>query len=158
MVVEIGKDDSNYIEQVVHMRYLMQFEEGVNENLIFSKEKEIKRNTFNFINEHLGSDLFIFGYVLDGKLVSTASLIVHKYFPNILYPNGYKGTLSNVYTLKDYRGRGFQKKLIKSIKDKAFELNMNSIRVNSNNEIAIKMYLKLGFIKNDNNYKINFHS
>lgn len=157
MVIELKKTDYEYIKQVVHMRYLMQFDEGVNENLIFSKEKEIKKNTLDFINQHLEDDLFIFGYVEEDKLVSTASLILHKYYPSVSYPSGYKGTLSNVYTLSEYRGRGFQKALIKSIKNKAFDLNMNVIRVNSNNEIAIKMYLKLGFIKNDNNYKINFH-
>ena len=50
--------------------------------------------------------------------------------------------LDNVYTIKKYRHKGYCKKVLKRL---LFEHNDKPIKLISNNEIAIRLYIKLGF-------------
>ena len=83
-----------------------------------------------------------------------ASLLIHKYYPGFDNIKGIKGRVSAVYTDKDYRHKGYQTQVSKFLITKAFEMELPSIKVNSNNPVAVKLYEKVGFKKANNCYKI----
>lgn len=141
--------DEKYIDQITNIRYIMQFDEK--EEI---KQKEIKTQIKNYISKHINKDLFIYGYLIDNKVVSTASLLIHENYPSYENLSGIKGRLSTVFTLETYRQKGYQKKVLKTIINKAKELKINIIKVNTNNPIAANLYQSIGFKKQNNAYKL----
>ncbi|MBQ9011222.1 MAG: GNAT family N-acetyltransferase [Bacilli bacterium] len=148
--------DENYIDQIVNIRYLMQFEElNVNLDLLKQNEKQLKEKTKIYLQNNLNKNLYVFGYILDNKIIATASLLIHENYPSFNNLEGKKGRISTVFTIKDYRHQGYQKKVLKELLLAAKKLNLNSVKVNCNNPIAINIYKSLGFIETKNTFKIN---
>ena len=53
-----------------------------------------------------------------------------------------------------YRGRGYQKKLLSYVLNYAKRMGIVRYKLDSCNEIAIKMYNELGFKKSSSDYKL----
>ena len=142
----IEKLDEKYIDDIVSMRFEMQKEEKyVNLDELTKNEGFIKENTKKFVTTHLNKDLFVFGYIIDNKVVSMSSLLLHSYYPSFDNIKGIKGRLSAVYTLKDHRHNGYQKKTLLKLIEQAEKMEVSSIKVNCNNPAAIKLYERFGF-------------
>lgn len=157
MKVELNLKDKNYIEQVIYLRYLMQHEEkGIDIFKLENNKEEIMLKISNYVYKHLGNDLHIFTYIKDDIVISMCSLLVFEYMPDWHNNNALKGVISGVYTREEHRGLGYQKTVMKTALDKANELNINQLMVNTNNEIAAKLYESVGFKKSENSYKLRF--
>lgn len=74
-----------------------------------------------------------------------------------IYNNGKANVLiiDNVFTDPNFRNKGYGKKLIKKVIDKAKELNIDSVEllVNSDNIIAKSLYERFGFEKTNKEHQ-----
>lgn len=155
MIKELMIEDRKYLEESIELRYEMQFEEkDVDEEQLLRNRSEIKENIRNFIDSHLGKDLFIVGMIEDEHLVATSCLQILEYYPEWKCLNGKKGYITNVYTLPKYRKRGYQRQLMMIILDIAEENQIEYIKLSSQNLNAIHLYESLGFIRDKNAFKI----
>ncbi len=157
-IKEIKLSDTDYINQISHLRFLMQFEEqGVNRAEAIIHEEEIKTNTKLYIENNLEKELYLTCYIIDDKVISVSSLIIMDNFPSWNNLKGLKGQISFVYTKEEYRGHGYQTSLLKKLIEYAKEKGIIKIKIFSNNPKAIKLYKKLGFKEIENGYSYNFN-
>ena len=153
-ILELKKEDAKYLSQVAELRYLVQYEEeGVDVAQLELDKDVLLQNIKDYINRHIGNDLYVFAYIKDDEAVSIASLIIHGYYPDYKNLKGLKGTVSHVFTRENHRRKGYQKQVLEALISKAKELEIPALRVNSNNPVAVEMYQKFGFKKSNNNYK-----
>lgn len=93
------------------------------------------------------SNCTIFVAEKDSKIVATCGIHEVNMLPQC-NDNGKYGYIFNVFTIKELRRMGIQTKLLKNVIDYAKERDIAEISLESDNEIAIKMYEKLGFSRN----------
>lgn len=79
------------------------------------------------------------------KIVSSGYALKKK--ANEFQKHNYYGYLGFMYTIKEYRGKGINRKVVEALKAWCLENNLNEIRlkVYFENESAIKAYEKAGF-------------
>lgn len=116
--------------------------------------EELISVTRKYLNEHLEKDLYLFGYFKDDKLVSISGFILESHFPSNSNLSGLTAYITTVYTIEMYRGRGYQKELLSYVLDYAKKMEIVRFKLDSCNEIAIKMYNELGFKKSNTDYKL----
>ena len=116
--------------------------------------EELINNTRKYLNEHLEKDLYLFGYFKEDRLVSISGFVLEKHFPTNSNLTGIIAYITTVYTKEMYRGRGYQKKLLSYVLNYAKRMGIVRYKLDSCNEIAIKMYNELGFKKSSSDYKL----
>ena len=116
--------------------------------------EELINATRKYLNEHLEKDLYLFGYFKDNKLVSISGFILENHFPTNSNLSGLTAYITTVYTIEMYRRRGYQKELLRYVLDYAKKMEIVRYKIDSCNEIAIKMYNELGFKKSSSDYKL----
>ena len=109
--------------------------------------EELINNTRKYLNEHLEKDLYLFGYFKEDRLVSISGFVLENHFPTNSNLTGIIAYITTVYTKEMYRGRGYQKKLLSYVLNYAKRMGIVRYKLDSCNEIAIKMYNELGFKK-----------
>lgn len=112
-------------------KFLVEIDEDFNPRLIG------RINIIHFINKiFVRSSSYI--CLLNGCIIGLV----------VLYDNdniNYSSYISFVGVLKDYRGMGIAKKLLKLSINSAKLHNMKTLGIHSNNLVAIKLYLELNF-------------
>lgn len=155
----VRKLDLNDLEQMVNLRIAIQNYDlkYINDNEITLDEEALMKKTKSYIENHLDETLFMFGLFIEEELVANCGFYLDKHFPTYNNSNGYYGYICNVFTKKEYRGKGFQKKVFDKCFKYAKEIGITSFKLSSNNEIAIKMYKSFGFKQTNNIYscKVN---
>ena len=116
--------------------------------------EELINNTRKYLNEHLEKDLYLFGYFKEDRLVSISGFVLENHFPTNSNLTGIIAYITTVYTKEMYRGRGYQKKLLSYVLNYAKRMGIVRYKLDSCNEIAIKMYNELGFKKSSSDYKL----
>lgn len=116
--------------------------------------EELIGATRKYLKEHIEKDLYLFGYFKNNKLVSISGFILESHFPTNSNLTGLTAYITTVYTIEMYRGRGYQKKLLSYVLDYAKKMGIVRFKLDSCNEIAIKMYNELGFKKSNTDYKL----
>lgn len=95
----------------------------------------------------------MFGCFFDNELVANCGFLLERYFPTYNNPTGFTAYICNVFTLEDYRGRGFQKSLSEYTLASAKNMGIIRFELASKNDIAIKMYESFGFSKKNNYFE-----
>lgn len=116
--------------------------------------EELINATRKQLNDHLEKDLYLFGYFKDNKLVPISGFILENHFPKNSNTSGLTAYITTVYTIEMYRGRGDQKGILSYVLDYAKKMEIVRFKIDSCNEIAIKMYNELGFKKSNTDYKL----
>lgn len=126
----------NDINILCNFRVLLEQEDGIEENFAY-----LYTMMKNYYMIHLNKDCYVLVYTINDKIIACACLILS------IKNNKKIGYLCNVYTLKEYRNKGIQTKLLKTCLQEAKKYNIYSINlnVNKNNKKAINLYGKLGF-------------
>lgn len=109
------------------------------------KNKEHKDKIYN---ELLNKNRKTFVYVKDDEYIAEASFVFNKEDEDYTIP-GKRIYLSRIIVKKDYRGKGYGKKLMNNIIEYAKKETYEeiSLGVNSDNYVAFKLYVDLGFTK-----------
>ena len=109
------------------------------------KNKEHKDKIYN---ELLNKNRKTFVYVKNDEYIAEASLVFNKEDEDYTIP-GKRIYLSRIIVKKNYRGKGYGKKLMNNIIEYAKKENYEemSLGVNLDNYIAFKLYVDLGFTK-----------
>lgn len=119
---------------------------------IILSEAELKEKSREYLRQNLNDTLYMFGYFVDNKLVANCGFYVDRHFPTYNTPNGITGYICNVFTLEEYRGRGYQRKTFEEALKYAKNLGITNFKLSSINEKAIRMYESYGFTLNNHMY------
>lgn len=116
-------------------------------NNIWNMDKN-KEHKDKIYNELLNKNRKTFVYVKDDEYIAEASLVFNKEDKDYTIP-GKRIFLSRIIVKKDYRGKGYGKKLMNNIIEYAKKENYEeiSLGVNLDNYVAFKLYVDLGFTK-----------
>ena len=109
------------------------------------KNKELKDR---FYNELLSKNRMTFVYTKDEEYIGEISIVFNKNDEDYSIP-GIRLYVSRIIVKKEFRGRGYGKKLMKHIIEYAKKQGYSelSLGVNLDNYIALKLYVELGFDK-----------
>lgn len=141
----IKKLDINDIDNYCNLRVEMLLSD---KSVSYDKE-ELIFQTKNYCKEYINKTLFIFGYIENNEIVSIAAYEILKRLPTpkINNINSDIAYVCSVYTKKEFRKKGHSKLLLNEIIKDANKRGLTRFKLSSHNEIAIKMYEKLGFKK-----------
>lgn len=141
----IKKLDINDIDNYCNLRVEMLLSD---KSVSYDKE-ELIFQTKNYCKEYINKTLFIFGYIENNEIVSIAAYEILKRLPTpkINNINSDIAYVCSVYTKKEFRKKGYSKLLLNEIIKDANKRGLTRFKLSSHNEIAIKMYEKLGFKK-----------
>ena len=122
---------------------------NLNENEIDDIESRLEKYDIKNIGYKISDDINL-GIKIKGKLVAgiNASITAYK----ILY-------VSTIFVDEEYRGNGLGKKLMETVENKAIELGVNMIRLDTFDWQGYEFYIKLGYelIGKYRNEIDNFH-
>ena len=109
------------------------------------KNKEHKDKIYN---ELLNKNRKTFVYVKDNEYIAEASFVFNKEDEDYTIPDK-RIYLSRIIVKKDYRGKGYGKKLMNNIIEYSKKENYEeiSLGVNLDNYVAFKLFVDLGFTK-----------
>lgn len=153
---QIRKLELSDLDQILLLRMQIQNYDLKYSNSTILNQKELEEKTLEYLKKSLNNNLFLFGYFIDDKLVANCGFYIDTHFPTYNNPSGIIGYICNVFTLEEYRNKGYQKKIFNVCFEYAKELGITNFKLDSRNENAIKMYQSFGFV-NDNHiysYKV----
>lgn len=108
-------------------------------------EKLVREKGKLYFEKHLNADdLIALIAKVENEIVATAFLLITEKPISPTFPNGYTGTLLNVFTYSQYRRQGFAESLIERIKQEAKERNITLIDLMSTID-GLSLYKNLGF-------------
>jgi GNAT superfamily N-acetyltransferase len=120
----------------------------------------LRKQMESFFPEHIGKDFFAFLMEEEGGAVSSVFLREEHTPANKRFPTGVTGTIYNVYTLPEWRRRGYATALVKEAMGKGKERNYSFIALQAS-EKGYPLYKSLGFRETHSPYvpmEYRFHS
>ena len=150
----IRKLDLSYLEDMVNLRIGIQNYDAqfLDEKDIILTEDELRESTRKYLAISLDNNLYMFGYFVDEVLVANCGFYIDRHFPTYNTPNGITAYMCNVFTLEEYRGRGYQRKIFEEALNYAKGLGIIAFKLSSINVNAIRMYESFGFELSDHMY------
>jgi len=130
------------IEELAKLRVLQQKDDWMED--YSGNDKELYKATKEYLEEHLNKDLYTFIEILDNKIVATCGLQIIKCMPQCV-ETGIEGYICNVFTLKEYRRKGIQTKLLEECIKFAKNNQVIKLNLSTDSTEAIKIYEKQGF-------------
>lgn len=132
-----------YIEKIIELD-IKNFEKC---NNIWNMDKN-KEHKDKIYNELLNKNRKTFVYVKDDEYIAEASFVFNKEDEDYTIP-GKRIYFSRIIVKKDFRGKGYGKKLMNNIIEYAKKENYEeiSLGVNLDNYVAFKLFVDLGFTK-----------
>lgn len=79
------------------------------------EKQQLFRQLTQYFTKQLEKLAFVVLAYLEKQVVSTAFLVVDEHPANLSYPNGRVGTVLNVYTFPEYRGKGFASQFMRRL-------------------------------------------
>ncbi|MCX4364897.1 MAG: GNAT family N-acetyltransferase [Bacilli bacterium] len=150
----IKKLDLTNLDDMINLRLGIQNYDSkfLDELEILISEKELRERTRKYLMQSLNDNLHMFGYFIDDKLIANCGFYIDKHFPTYNTPNGITGYICNVFTLEEYRNKGYQRKLFQDVLSNAKKMGITYFKLSSINVNAIKMYESFGFTLSDHMY------
>lgn len=111
--------------------------------------------TKKHIEERLNKSLYFAVMYLDEKPIAMCGIEELEELPQITVcteSNGRHCCVVSVYTVPEYRGKGYQQEVIKYLLNFAKEENFNDITLTANTPDAVHIYEKIGFKKISSKY------
>lgn len=150
--MEIRRGNTNDIDGLLAIR--MEFLSVVRHNEVTLSE-ELPAANYEYIKKHIEEESLVVWLAEENeKIVSVAMICYYQLIPSIGNPNGKTGYIQNVYTLSDYRGRGFATELVKKILLDARERKISRLLLHAS-DMGKPVYEKIGFqlIANEMEYR-----
>lgn len=114
-------------------------------------------NLKNFTKEHylknIDKSLITYGIFEENKIVSIGSLCLFERIPYMENISGREGYILNIYTLPEYRKKGYGKQITEKLIEHSKEIGIKKLWLNASEE-GKKIYLKLGFKEKNNEMEI----
>ena len=105
----------------------------------------ISSQLYKYYPEHLDRDFFAaFAEDEDGKIASTAFLVINERPANLSWPTGKTGMVLNVLTYPEYRRRGYATKIMNLLIEEAKRQDLSYIELSASPH-GKPLYEKLGF-------------
>jgi GNAT superfamily N-acetyltransferase len=115
------------------------------DGLTEEQEEQVRGKLEPYFAEHLDRDLIVaVAETPKNKLVSTAFLILSYRPANPSFITGKVGTLLNVYTYPEYRGKGVATQVVSYLIDEAKKFDVSMIELTAT-PAGKPLYDKLGF-------------
>ena len=115
------------------------------DDVVDHQAEKIESNLRLYFDEHINKDdLVAMVLEIDEKPVSVALLIISKKPANPGFIDGRVGTIMNVYTIPEYRKRGFASALLNELINEAKDRKLSLVNLLATDK-AYNMYKKLGF-------------
>lgn len=139
----------NDIEQLVDLRILQQHEDWGSEyvdhdNDFYNRTLDVLDDFLRWKNGVQPSRGVIFIAEIKGNIIATCGLQKINMLPQC-NDDGKYGFIFNVFTAKEFRRKGIQSLLINEVLNYAKEIGITEIKLETDSEIAIKLYKKCGF-------------
>ena len=152
----IRRLETSDIEQMINLRIGIQNYDlrYIDKSSIYLNEEDLREKTKEYLKNSLNNNLFMFGYFIDDTLVANCGFYVDNHFPTYNNPSGKLGYVCNVFTLEEYRNKGYQRKVFEECFKFAKDMGITSFKLSSLNDKAINMYSSFGFKKNTNTYAL----
>jgi predicted GNAT family acetyltransferase len=142
MDMEIRKANLKDLDVIYNNR--MQFTQLMN-NQEISITEEFKQDTYNYIKNHIVDDsLVIWIATEEDEIISVAMVCYYQLLPTISNKKGKTGYIQNVFTLPNYRGRGYATELMNKIIVDAKERNVGRLLLSAS-DMGRPIYEKIGF-------------
>ena len=91
------------------------------------------------------------------QIVSTGAVVFQQIPPAYDNYTGVEGYITNVYTIKSYRGLGLGKHVLDQLLTKCKEENISVVNLKASSQAA-PLYSKIGFIKNSSSMTIELEN
>jgi ribosomal protein S18 acetylase RimI-like enzyme len=139
----ILKASTEHIENIIELRMLLLKELG---ELVSDKEEEIlAAETRGYLQKALANEEFIsYLAVADGRMAAASGMVIFRRPP---YPGNLKGMeayILNMYTLPEFRGLGFGKRLLEECLDECRKKGVKRVWLHASQEGEL-LYRKAGF-------------
>jgi len=142
--MEIFKATIEDIKQLISLRFDYFAMEKC--SLSKSEEKDMEAQLQKYFTKHLPiGDFIAILAKMDGKIVSTAFMVLTEKPANPIFITGITGTLLNVMTYPEYRRKGISTMVITEIITEAKKMGASSIDLFAT-EDGKPLYEKMGFI------------
>ncbi len=105
----------------------------------------------SYFPKHINDDFFAVFAEVDGKVVSTAYLVITEKPANPSFITGRTGTLLYVFTYKGFRRKGFASRVLQYIIEEARSLNLSFIELSAT-KAGLPLYKQLGFTEKNSEY------
>lgn len=115
------------------------------ENLINSTKEYYLKN--------IDKSLITYGIFEENKIVSIGSLCLFERIPYMENISGREGYILNIYTLSEYRKKGYGKQITEKLIEHSKEIGIKKLWLNASEE-GKRIYLKLGFKEKNNEMEI----
>lgn len=140
--MEIRKANLKDLDAIFDNR--MQFTQFMS-NQEISITEEFKQDTYNYIKNHIVDDsLVIWIATEEDEIISVAMVCYYQLLPTISNKKGKTGYIQNVFTLPNYRGRGYATELLNKIIVDAKERNVGRLLLSAS-DMGRPVYEKIGF-------------
>ena len=113
--------------------------------------EKIQRLLPDYFRDHIDRDLFAFVEKVNGTVVSAALLLIVEKPSSPNFINGKIGNVLSVYTVPEYRHRGFSSKLMNELIATGKEKGLDYIELLAT-EDGHSLYKKLGFCDHKTGY------
>lgn len=98
----------------------------------------------DYFKRHLNEDLYVYVAREKEKIVSCAFLLIVEKPMSPAFITGKTGTVLNVYTKPEYRGKGYAKQLMKMMLEETGLENISPIELKATDE-GYQLYKSVGF-------------
>ncbi|WP_195964657.1 GNAT family N-acetyltransferase [Clostridium cuniculi] len=116
--------------------------------------EDFKNRTKQYIKEHIeDDDLIIFIAIDKNRIVSSCMASIFHTVPKPSSPKGINAELLNVYTIKEYRRKGYAEKLISMLIQEVKNLGVEKI-VLDYTDMGLPLYEKFGFTTSHNQMQL----
>lgn len=115
--------------------------------------EELKKSTKEYYLKNIDKTLITYGIFEDNKIVSIGSLCLFERIPYIENLSGKEGYILNIYTLPEYRKKGYGKNITEKLLECSKEIGIKKLWLNASDE-GKKLYTKLGFKEKNNEMEI----
>lgn len=105
----------------------------------------------SYFPKHINDDFIAVLAEVEGKVVSTAFLVITEKPANLSFITGKTGIILNVFTYKDFRRKGYASKVLQYIIEEARRFNLSYIELSATKN-GLPLYKKLGFTERNSEY------
>lgn len=149
MNIQFGEATKEDIEELVRLRIAYMIDD-------FGKISDSERDALEkqlpvYFFKKLGTELIVFVARDEERIVSVAYLQVIEMPANVMLLNGLYGEVLNVFTEKEYRGRGLCTQLMENLIAYGEKLSLGRIDLSATRD-GFPIYKKVGFEKKEPRY------
>lgn len=140
--MEIRKANLKDLDAIFNNR--MQFTQLMSQQEI-SITDAFKQDTYNYIKKHIVDDSLVIWIATErDEIISAAMVCYYQLLPTISNKTGKTGYIQNVFTLPDYRGRGYATELMNKIILDAKDRKVGRLLLSAT-DMGRPVYEKIGF-------------